>query len=87
MFYQNARIFCSDFTFRNGAFEAVDGKFGRILPDDVPEDAVRAASYNPACAIGADRAVGSIETGKTADFLICSPDYSAKRGFLAGREL
>ena len=40
MFYQNARIFCSDFTFRMGAFEVVDGKFGAILPDSVPEDAV-----------------------------------------------
>ena len=40
MFYRNARIFCSDFTFREGAFEVVDGKFGQILPDDVPVDAV-----------------------------------------------
>ena len=40
MFYKNARVFCGDFIFRTGAFEVVDGKFGRILPDDVPEDAV-----------------------------------------------
>jgi len=40
MFYKNARIFCSDFSFQEGAFEVVDGKFGRILPDAVPEDAV-----------------------------------------------
>jgi N-acetylglucosamine-6-phosphate deacetylase len=51
------------------------------------EDAVRAASYNPACAIGADKEVGSIETGKVADFVVCSADYSAKRVFLAGNEL
>ena len=51
------------------------------------EDAVRAASYNPACAIGAQELVGSIATGKIADFLICSPDYSQKRVFMAGREL
>ncbi len=51
------------------------------------EDAVRAASYNPACAIGAEKLVGSIETGKVADFLVCSTDYSAKRVFLAGKEL
>ena len=31
MFYKNARIFCSDFQFREGAFEVVDGKFGEIL--------------------------------------------------------
>ena len=40
MFYKNARIFCGDFTFRHGAFEVVDGKFGHILPDDIPADAV-----------------------------------------------
>lgn len=51
------------------------------------EDAVRAASYNPACAIGAEAEVGSIETGKVADFLVCSPDYSERRVFLAGKEL
>ena len=51
------------------------------------EDAVRAASLNPACAIGANTLVGSIETGKVADFLICSADYSQKRVFMAGKEL
>ena len=51
------------------------------------EDAVRAASYNPACAIGADALVGSIQAGKRADFLVCSPDYSHRRVFLAGKEL
>ncbi len=40
MFYKNARIFCNDFSFREGAFEVVDGKFGRILPDVIPEDAI-----------------------------------------------
>ena len=40
MVYKNARIFCSDGKFRNGAFEVTDGKFGRILPSDIPKDAV-----------------------------------------------
>ena len=51
------------------------------------EDAVRAASYNPACAIGAEGVVGSITEGKVADFLVCNADYSEKRVFLAGKEL
>lgn len=51
------------------------------------EDAVRAASYNPACAIGADSKVGSIATGKLADFLVCSPDYATKRVFIGGVEI
>ncbi len=55
---------------------------------NVPEeDAVRAASYNPACAIGAEETVGSIAPGKRADFLVCSADYSQRRVFLAGKEI
>lgn len=50
-------------------------------------DAIRAATYNPACAIGADGEVGSIAPGKRADFLVCSPDYRHKRVFLGGKEL
>ena len=40
MFYKNARIFTSDFTFRTGAFEVKDGVFGEILPENVPADAI-----------------------------------------------
>ena len=51
------------------------------------EDAVRAATWNPACAIAADNKIGSIEQGKYADFLVCSPDYSQKRVFQSGKEI
>ena len=51
------------------------------------EDAVRAASCNPARAIGADAEIGTIASGKVADFLVCAPDYSQRRVFLAGKEL
>ena len=51
------------------------------------EDAVRSATWNPACAIGAEKEVGSIVPGKQADFLVCAPDYSTKRVFLAGEEV
>ncbi len=51
------------------------------------EEAVRAATYNPAKAIGADHLVGTIEEGKVADFLIVAPGYTSKRVFLAGKEI
>lgn len=51
------------------------------------EEAVRAATYNPACAIGAEAEVGSIAPGKQADFLVCSSDYRSRRVFLAGKEI
>ena len=51
------------------------------------EEAIRAATWNPAKALGALDQVGSIETGKRADFLVCAPDYTEKRVFLAGKAI
>ena len=55
---------------------------------NVPEEeAVRAASYNPAKALGAQDKIGSIETGKYADFIITDANYEAKRVFIGGKEI
>ena len=51
------------------------------------EDVIRACTYNPACALGVQSEVGSIATGKVADFVVCSPDYTKKRVFLAGKQI
>ena len=51
------------------------------------EEAVRAATYNPAKALGVQDKIGSIETGKYADFVITNADYSEKRVFIGGKEL
>lgn len=51
------------------------------------EDAVRAATYNPACAIGAQDEIGSIATGKYADFLVCSADYAQKEVYRGGKKV
>ena len=48
---------------------------------------MRAATYNPACALGVQDVVGSIETGKQADFIVCGAGYESKRVFLAGKEI
>ncbi len=54
----------------------------------IPEESVvRACTYNPACALGAEDKVGSIATGKVADFIVCNADYSGRRVFLAGKEI
>ena len=55
---------------------------------NVPEEeAVRAASYNPAKALGAHDKIGSIETGKYADFIITDAAYETKRVFIGGKEI
>ena len=51
------------------------------------EDVIRACTYNPACALGVQAEVGTIATGKQADFIICTSDYTQKRVFLAGKEI
>ena len=51
------------------------------------EDAIRAATWNPACAIGAEGTVGSIAEGKRADFVVCSADYSQKTVYLGGKTI
>ena len=62
--------------------------YGPSAAFGVPEeDAVRAATYNPACALGVQDQIGSIQPEKFADFLICSPDYTQKRVFINGKEL
>ncbi len=54
----------------------------------IPEaDAIRAASYNPACAIGAGKQIGMIAPGRRADFIVCRSDYTGKRVFLDGKEI
>ena len=59
-----------------------------VLAWGIPEEeAVRAATYNPAKAIGASDVVGSIAEGKIADFIVCNADYTGKRVFLAGKEI
>ena len=59
-----------------------------VLSWGIPEEeAIRAATYNPACALGVQDVVGSIATGKVADFLVCTEGYESKRVFLAGKEI
>ena len=59
-----------------------------VLSWGIPEEeAVRAASYNPAKALAAQDKIGSIEEGKYADFVITNADYSEKRVFIGGVEI
>ena len=59
-----------------------------VLAWGIPEEeAVRAASYNPAKALGAEDKIGSIQTGKYADFVITNADYTQKRVFIGGKEI
>ena len=51
------------------------------------EDAIRAATWNPARQIHALDRVGSIANGKLADFVICGADLERKSVWLGGRKV
>ena len=60
----------------------------RAMSFGIPEeDAIRAASYNPACSLGAQDKIGSITEGKFADFVVCNADYSEKTVYMGGKKL
>ena len=60
----------------------------RAISFGIPrEDAVRAATYNPARQIGALDEVGSIRDGKVADFVLCDAELNHKAVYRAGNEL
>lgn len=51
------------------------------------EDAIRAASYNPACAIGMAELVGSIGVGKLADFVVCDDTLDLREVYIGGKKV
>ena len=51
------------------------------------EDAVRAATWNPARQIHALDRVGSIANGKLADFVICGKDFTRREVWLGGEKI
>lgn len=51
------------------------------------EHAVKAASYNPARAIGRQEQVGSIKVGKLADLVLLDEHLNVRRVFVGGREI
>jgi N-acetylglucosamine-6-phosphate deacetylase len=77
----------ADGTIAGAATNLFDGMRNAILFGIPEEDAVRAATANPAAALGALDRVGTIAPGKVADFIICRGDYTGKRVFMDGKEI
>lgn len=77
----------ADGTIAGAATNLYQGMVNAILFGIPEAEAIRAATYNPACALGVQDRAGSITTGHRADFIICRSDYTGKRVFLGGKEL
>ena len=52
-----------------------------------PEEAIRAATWNPACALGVENEVGAIADGMQADFVVCGENWARQAVYLAGQAL
>ena len=68
------------------SFEAL-GKMDADVVVDFSHHTAIESVLRYAKAIGAADVVGSIETGKQADFIVTSADYATKRVFIAGKEI
>ena len=77
----------ADGTIAGAATNLFEGMRNAILFGVEEADAVRAATANPAAALGVLDQVGSIAPGKKADFVICRGDYTGRRVFLGGEEI
>lgn len=77
----------SDGTVAGSATNLYDCMKNAIIFGIAEEDAIRAATANPAEAIGVQDQVGAIATGKLADFIICRDNYTDRRVFLGGKEI
>ena len=77
----------ADGTVAGAATNLYDGMVNAIRFGISEEDAVRAVTFNPACALGVQAQTGSITKGKVADFIICRKDFSGRRVFLGGEEI
>lgn len=77
----------SDGTIAGSATNLYDCMLRAVSFGIAREDAIRAATYNPARQIGALDQVGSIANGKVADFVLCNEDLTRRAVYLAGKQV
>ena len=87
VFLQGGVAKLADGTLAGAATNLYDCMKNAILFGVPEEDAIRASTINPACALGVQDQVGSIAPGKLADFIICRKDYTGRRVFMSGKEI
>ena len=51
------------------------------------EDAIRAATYNPAKSVGIEKEYGVIKEGRAADFILVDSDFNLKAVYVNGKKI
>lgn len=59
--------------------------FALVRAGLAPEDALRAATVNPARVLGLDSTMGRVEVGRAADLVLLDGDWSASATIVGGR--
>jgi N-acetylglucosamine-6-phosphate deacetylase len=70
----------------SGSLLPLDAAVGNLVRAGIaPEDAIRAATINPARVIGLDGTMGSVAAGRAADLVVFDADWKAAATVIGGR--
>lgn len=75
----------ADGTIAGAATNLYDGLRNAVSFGIPAADAIRAATIRPACVLGVDKELGSIEPGKLADFVVCDKDLNRLAVYVGGQ--
>ena len=77
----------ADGTLAGAATDLYSGMLNAVKFGISKEEAILSATLNPAKALGCDEEIGSIATGKWADFVVCDENLARKQVYLAGEKI
>ena len=87
VFLQGKTCTLADGTLAGSVTNLYDCMCNAISYGIAPEEAIRAATWNPACALGVENDVGAIADGMQADFVVCGENWARQAVYLAGQAL
>ena len=87
VFLQSGIAKLADGVIAGAATNLYDGMKNAVAFGISKEEAILSATLNPAKALGCEKEIGSIETGKRADFVICDEMLNRKQVYLAGERI
>lgn len=84
-YIKDKKITLENGTIAGSAMTIYDGAKNLLKGGYPIQDVAKMASYNPARTIGAEKEVGSLEVGKSADIVVLDQDFNLKQTFINGK--